>query len=147
MGEKIKLRIHLPTKIVAEEYESNITAEEIRNKYANQFTSEVVGVKINNLVKELTYKITKPADVTFCDVTSLDGNKIYQRSLSFVYVRAAKEVLGDCNVLIEHSLSKGLYTSIKDDGVITDEIVKKIETRMVFKTILDIECDIVFLES
>ena len=130
MSEKIKLRIHLPTKVIEEEYDINVTAEEIRNKYISEFPLEVVGAKINNLVKELTYKITKPADISFCDVTSLDGNKIYQRSLSFVYVRAVKEVLGNCNVLIEHSLSKGLFTSIRDDGEITEEKVKQIENRM-----------------
>jgi uridine kinase len=43
------------------------------------------------------------------DLASSDGEKIYQRSLSFIMIYAAKTCFPGIKVRIEHSLSKGLY--------------------------------------
>jgi uridine kinase len=90
----------------------------------------ITAAQVNNELEELTHKLNKPAKVKFFDLTTEIGMRIYVRSLSFVFIRAAREILPDCcTVTVEHSLSKGLYCEVRDK-TLTLDIVKKIEKRM-----------------
>jgi len=95
----------------------------------------IVAAKINNNIRELTYKLSKDCKIEFIDLSDIDGNRIYQRSLSFIFIKAAKEILGSCSVTIEHSLSKGLYCEIKYQRDINEKDVTDIKERM--KEIID----------
>lgn len=104
-------------------------------KLANEFQSKVpyriVAAKQRNTIRELTYRINESCRISFIDLKDADGNRIYQRSLSLVYVRAAYEVLGKCEVTIEHSLNKGLYSEIKaGEKKIDLRTIKLIEDKM-----------------
>ena len=52
------------------------------------------------------------AEIHWVDLTHLDGTRIYARSLSFVLIRAVRELFPGARVTIEHSLAKGLYGEI-----------------------------------
>lgn len=94
----------------------------------------IVAAAVNNELRDLNYRIFVPSEVKFIDLTSETGNRIYVRSLSFIFIRAAKEIIPNCDVMIEHSLSKGLYCEINGKKL-TQAIVKSIERRM--KEIID----------
>jgi len=90
----------------------------------------IVAAQVNNELQELTYELSEPAKVKFLDFTAEIGMRIYVRSLSFVFIRAVREVLPHCStVTIEHSLAKGLYCEIKSKTLSID-IIKTIEARM-----------------
>ncbi|MDO4754344.1 MAG: nucleoside kinase, partial [Bacillota bacterium] len=72
----------------------------------------VVAVKVNGLLKELSCKIEDGAEVEFVGVEDADGAKVYQRSLTLLMIRAAREVIHNAKVKVSHSLSKGLYCTI-----------------------------------
>jgi len=84
---------------------------------------------VNNELRDLHYKIYEPSQVKFIDLATEIGNRIYLGSLSFVFIRAAREVIPNCEVMVEHSLSKGLYCEIKGKHL-TTTLVKSIEKRM-----------------
>ncbi len=89
----------------------------------------IVAATVNNELRDLNYGIYEPSEVRFIDLTSDTGNRIYVRSLSFIFIRAAREIIPNCDVMIEHSLSKGLYCEIEGDKL-TEALVKRIEQRM-----------------
>jgi len=88
-----------------------------------------VAAAVDNELKDLHYEIYEPAKIRFIDLTTDIGNRIYVRSLSLVFIRAAREVIPNCDVMVEHSLSKGLYCEINGKPL-TATLVESIETRM-----------------
>ena len=88
-----------------------------------------VAAAVDNELRDLNYKIYEPVTIKFMDLTTDTGNRIYLRSLSFVFIRAAREVIPNCEVMVEHSLSKGLYCEINGKHL-TSALVRSIEERM-----------------
>jgi len=88
-----------------------------------------VAAAVNNELRDLHWKIYEPVKIKFIDLTTDTGNRIYLRSLSFVFIRAAREVIPNCDVMVEHSLSKGLYCEINGKPL-TTALVESIEKRM-----------------
>ncbi len=104
--------------------------EDLVKQYQKDLPYRILAAKVNNLVTELNKPINEPCSVTFLDNRNHSANLIYQRSISFIYLKAVNDVCGKVKVLIENSLNKGLYTEIKLKKTVTDEIVAKIEARM-----------------
>lgn len=94
--------------------------------------------KLNNSLAELSRRITKDCEVELLDIRNSDAYRLYQRSVSFIMIYAAKEILGHkTRVLVEHSINKNFYCEIPDI-IIDDEIIKKIEDKMLETTKKDI---------
>ncbi|MGI6224831.1 MAG: nucleoside kinase [Peptococcales bacterium] len=90
----------------------------------------IVAAQVNNVLKELTESINEPINVKFFDLTSDIGMRIYIQSLSFVFIRAVREVIPETStVTVEHSLAKGLYCEVRGKALRL-ETVKKIEKKM-----------------
>ncbi|WP_427340091.1 nucleoside kinase [Caloranaerobacter sp. DY30410] len=89
-----------------------------------------LGAMVENEVRHLEYPLVSDCNVELLDITHKDGLRIYTRTLSFIYIKACKDLFGDATVTIEHSLSKGLYSEIHKDNNFTLDDVKKIKTRM-----------------
>ncbi len=73
----------------------------------------ILGAMVNNQLEELSYEIYKPKTIEFIDITHRDGRRMYMRSLSFILIKAVKELFPDKNIKIEHSISKGYYCEIE----------------------------------
>ena len=97
-------------------------------------------VKVNNTLKELSYNSFSENDVVeFLDIKNPDGMRVYIRTLSFIYIKACKDLYEDTEdfdgqhnsiVTIEHSLNKGLFSEIKLNRTLIDEDIQKIKNRM-----------------
>lgn len=106
------------------------TLEELIGILGKEGDPLIIAAQVNNELKDLTYEINEPVEIKFFDLTTEIGMRIYVRSLSFVFIRAVKEIIpGHVDVSVEHSLANGLYCEIIDN-TLTLEIVKKIEKRM-----------------
>ncbi len=107
-----------------------ITLEELAQQYKHLYKT-IVSAKVNNEISELKTQIFDDSTIEFLDLTDSDGMRIYQRSVSFLFICAAKEVLGECKVLVEHSIGRSHYCEIHKDGLqLNNEIVAKIEQKM-----------------
>jgi uridine kinase len=82
----------------------------------------VLGAMVNNQLEELHYEIYKPKTIEFIDITHTDGRRMYVRSLSFILIKAVKELYPDKKVKIEHSISKGYYCEI--EGVKQEDLLQ-----------------------
>ena len=90
----------------------------------------ILAAYVDNDLRELTYPITKGCSISFFGLEVKDGYRIYQRSAVFLLIRAAREVLPGCRVIIEHSLSNGLYGEIHCQRALVKKDVEAIEARM-----------------
>jgi len=134
MTSQDKIKVSLKGGTILE-VDKGITLEELKNKVESEYNALIVAAKVNNNLKELKFTIDEDAEIEFVDLSTSIGHRIYQRSLSFVFIRAAMELLPGCSVSVEHSLSKGLYCEIKYESPISEKNVEAIEQRM--KEIID----------
>ena len=69
----------------------------------------VVAALMNGRLRELCFPLTEDADLAPVTTATNDGSRIYRRSLSFLMIAAAAEVLPGQVITIHHSCL--LYTS------------------------------------
>ncbi len=92
--------------------------------------SNIVAVLEDCKLRELTEILEKEARISFVDLTDPIGNRIYQRSIAFVFIRASMELFSGCEVSVEHSISKGLYCELHYKRSLLEEDIERIEQRM-----------------
>ncbi len=111
-------------------YPKDITMLEISEHFKEDYNSDIIVGSINNKIVELTSKVDRDCMVDFFDVSHVAGNKVYERGLIFLYIKAVKDVL-NCDVLIEHSIDRGIYTEVLNEaGIIEQKDVELIEEKM-----------------
>jgi uridine kinase len=115
----------------------NISVKEALDILGVECPYPIVGALLGNKVVELNRKITFGGSLKPLHLGTIDGMRLYQRSLSFVLVRAVKEVYPGFKVYINHSLSKGFYAELVADDYdnilhfhLTEKDVLKIKKRM-----------------
>ncbi len=71
-----------------------------------------LAAKVDNKVYDLHKKLNSSCVVELLDLRRRDGHLVYQRSLTFLLVKAVHDIFPDLMVSVNHSLSKGLYCTI-----------------------------------
>lgn len=91
----------------------------------------IVAALVNGRLRELTHVPSADVELIPIPITSGDGTRIYQRSLSFLLVTAVKELFADARIVIDHSLTAGgLFCSVRDREPFSKEELRRIEARM-----------------
>jgi len=111
-------------------YNQGTTLLEVSKDVADKFTSPIVAAKVNNVVTDLRTAVQADCRVEFLDLTSTEGIRVYQRSLTFMLIAAAQELFPDGEVTVEHSISKGLYCEVHLDRELTARDVELLQERM-----------------
>jgi len=91
-----------------------------------------LGALVNNKVRDMSFRIDKPAQVHFFTYYSTYGRNGYMRSLFFLLFHAVDKLLPkDVKLHIKHSISGGRYCTLENlDGPITDALVTKLYLHM-----------------
>ena len=110
--------------------ETNITIENLYEKYRGALPYKVLAAKVDNKVVELTDYIKEGTRVEFLDVRDQNANLIYQNSLILVFLKATCDVLGEVDVDIENAINQGVYCTVKLPESPTRQNVKDIEKRI-----------------
>ena len=125
MNEMINVKINDKTYSV----EKGTTLEELLKQYPVNSEYEVLLAKVDNNLKELTYKLNSEKTIEFLDLTTQAGNRTYISGLIFVLIVAIKELYGkEKDITVEHSLDKGLY--IESNFALNSKKVMDIEEKM-----------------
>ena len=103
---------------------------EVSRSFAREYTSPIVAVRVDNDIKDLPTVLENDCSIDFVDLTTDAGSKVYQRSLSFILIAAVRELFPGGEVIVEHSISKGLYCEINKETSLSAEEVIAIEQRM-----------------
>lgn len=120
-----------PRKAAVEiETDRGITVESLYRQFENQVPYTVLAAKVNNRLQPLNFVLEEDSKVELLDMRTQATNLVYQDSLSFLYLKAVYDILGDVDVDIENAINKGLFTEIKLAETVSAEDVQKIEARM-----------------
>lgn len=106
------------------------TLEDLLKNFKREKFPKIVAARVDNRLRELTYELKKDVKVEFVDTSTLDGIRIYQRSLSFLFIRSAMECFEGVHVNVKHSLSGGLFCELEYERSLMKEDYQKIEKRM-----------------
>ncbi len=91
---------------------------------------EIIGAKANNAVVSLNDKVNEDASVEFFDVTDLNGYKMYQAGLKFIFEVAVKELFKDSEVYFKHSVPKGILAEVKYNQPLLEKEFLDIKAKM-----------------
>lgn len=112
------------------EYPENTSLLEVASSFQNEFSYPILVAKVNNVIEELSYKLTKKCQIDFYDRSSTYGHTVYSHGVHFLMIVAIKKVLGnDAEVVIQHSIDKGVYCEIVNRQINKDTI-KQIQDKM-----------------
>jgi uridine kinase len=92
---------------------------------------QIVAVLVNGRLRELSQPLTADADLVPVTTAHSDGTRIYRRSLSFLMIAAAAEVLPDRTITIHHSMPfGGYYCECNNGRRLTDAELAQLQQRM-----------------
>lgn len=117
-------------KVEKIQVEKGSTVEELVKEYQSKLPYRVLTALVDNACVELTYKIEEPCVITFMDLRAPGSNVLYQRSASFLFLKAVEDVLGPVPVRISHVINNGLLSTIGTREPVTAAQIKAIEKRM-----------------
>ena len=111
------------------EYPKGIKLSEIINDIKKDYKFDIISAKFKNQLIGYDDAIMKSGKLELFDITTAQGNKIYERGLIFLFETCTLRVLGkDTKIKIRHPIDKGIYCEI--DKNITEEEVKQIKELM-----------------
>lgn len=123
------VRVSFHNKVL-KEFPAGSTFKEISAYFQQYFNYPILITKVDNELISLDSVLTKKCVVDFYDRSSIVGNGIYNRSLQFILVLAVKRLLGEqAEVVIEHSIDRGIYCEIRNADV-NKSVIKELEKTM-----------------
>ena len=128
------MQIRLKIKTDAGETEvvsgSPVLLKDLADEFQGRHPYRILIARVNGCDRELTETVAADAVIEFLDMRTYSANLAYQHSVSLLYLKAVRDVLGAVSVEIENSLDKGLYTEIKTPEPVTAEQVEAVQQRM-----------------
>ncbi len=98
--------------------------------------------KVNNRIRELGYVLNNDAEVEFLDLTDSDACRIYQSTLRYLIVMAAKELYPNCRIIFNYSISRSIFATITNlNRPFTKKDLSAIEERL--KAIIEADMPII----
>jgi uridine kinase len=92
---------------------------------------KIVGALVNGQLRELAHILRSDAVVVPITMADSDGVRIYRRSLSFLMIAAAAEVLPGIDITIQHSMPfGGYYCSFADHHKVSEQELDRLRQRM-----------------
>jgi len=112
-------------------YPHGITLGEIAVDLQSDLQYPILGAKVNNQVKSLAHQVYTDRVIEFFDASTIHGYAMYERSLSFLLYKAAKDLYPQEEILIKHSISGGKFCEFENpDFQANDAVVLQLEERM-----------------
>ncbi len=127
----MKIRLKLPEsgEFIELERSEPFPIVDLVKEYEQQLQYRVLLADVNGTERELTTLVRADADIQLYDMRTHSADLAYQRSLSFLYLKAVKDILHS-DAVIDNSLSKGLFTTIRMKRQVTGDDVAAVEERM-----------------
>ncbi len=104
------------------DFEKGISLLEISENFKNEFKFGIIVGQVNGDMHDLNYKVLEDSTIKFYDLSSHIGNKVYERGLLFMLIKAIKETLNK-NIRACHSIDKGVYCEIIDGSITENDLL------------------------
>lgn len=86
--------------------------------------------KLDKKYFELGEKIPKDGKLSIIPFNSVDGMKVYARTLQFIFIKATLDLFDDARIVIEHSIDKGIFGEIHKKNPLNIDELSSIKTKM-----------------
>ena len=125
------LTIYCQNNQTKKEIEHGTTLAEFAEIEKIQLEYPLLGALVNNKVRDISYKLSKPAIISFFDMTSTYGSDMYKRSVYFLLSNAVCDLYPGTRLKVSHSISGGKYCELEEFPFpLTQEVVDTINRRM-----------------
>ena len=125
-----KIPVYCQNNDTKVEIPCGITLQEFVELFKVKYNPETpfLGALVNNKERDMSFRLTKPAQLQFFDYYSSYGRNGYMRSLFFLLFHAVDKLLPrEVKLHIKHSISGGRYCTLENlDGPITEQLVNKL---------------------
>jgi len=85
------------------------TVKDVYLRMAAEVLPNAIAARVNNKTVNLHYELYKPKQIEFINTYSSSGMRAYVRTLTFVLSAAVSELYPDCQIKLEHPVSKGYF--------------------------------------
>ncbi len=125
MSEKIKVIINKKEY----QYSKGTSLLEISSHFQSEYKFPIIACYVENCLTELTAPIEKDSNLRFIDCMDRVGNRIYQKSLSFVLIYAVTLLYGYKETIkIKHSIDKSILIETSFD--LSETVINNIKKKM-----------------
>ena len=105
-----------------------VTLETIAQTYFPD--KKIYAAIINGKLYELNHEINNDVLIDWVEAGSMTGKQIYERTLTFLFIVATKQLFPDASICVEFAFQDGLYCTIKKQSPLTLQDTIKIKQRM-----------------
>lgn len=100
-------------------------------EHGAQPESQPIAALVDNRLRELTFPLTRDANVRPVTVSDADGSRIYRRTLSLLLVVAIEECFPGLKVVIEHAIpSGGFFCQVLGRPNLTTDELAQVKAKM-----------------
>lgn len=92
---------------------------------------KVIAARVNYKVEDLNFRVYKPKNVEFIDVSCLSGHRVYLRTICMIMAKAMYDIDPKATLRIEHPIGNGYYCCIDNrDNKVSEELIDRLRVRM-----------------
>lgn len=132
------------------EVQKGTTLQNLANEMQKDYPYPIMLAKTDYRFRELRSTIDKEiVDLEWIHLGHKDGMRVYQRSATFLLIAAAKRLLSQCHILVNHHITGGFFCEFSDQRCCTPENIEAIEQMMhqMVKEALPIEKETVSVDE
>lgn len=120
------MKLNINQKII--HIQKSMTLEQIAQTYfPNQ---DIYAAMINGKLYELRHEVHDDVSIEWVDAQSMIGQQIYERTLTFLFIVATKQLFPDARICVEFAFQEGLYCTIQKENYLTPQDTSQIKQRM-----------------
>lgn len=139
-----KVAVYCKNTQSCREYREGTRLLEIYDDLKVGLPHRVLAARVNYKVESLNFRIYKPKNIEFIDVTSPSGLRVYLRTVTMIMAKALSELMPGAMLRVEHPICRGYYCCINNrEEMVTEEVVGQLKARMreIIDANLEIEAD------
>lgn len=107
-----------------------VELRELAESAQKDYATEIVAGLVNNEIRDLQTEIDSAGSISFIELDSSQGWKIYRRTVMFVLFTAVHEMFPSVEVVAQFSANKGLFCELRDFHGLNEHSVHLIEDHM-----------------
>ena len=101
------------------EYPQDTTFQQIADEYQEQYADDIVLVKFQHDLKELSQSVLRNGELEFITTAQKPGKDTYRRSVTLLMEAAAWKLYPNLELLVQHSIGQGYYCEFRYHGSIS----------------------------
>ncbi len=97
---------------IRKEYPVGTTLAQIAQDQDVHLQDAILGARVNNKLRELSFELFKPKTIEFIDIHDPMGYSMYLRSMIFILFKACRDLWPETTLKVEHTLPIGIYCEL-----------------------------------